>query len=145
MKTPTIGLCGLALVLGGALAAALPVAAIAADRQAYGNRLETPYKAAPADEINVSGQLHAGIVAYEQGNYSEAFRLFRNISALGVTEAHFRLGMMYAEGIGTRKSPRQAAYWLKLAAGKNYPGATEMLATINAAENAGMQANFGGF
>lgn len=93
-----------------------------------------PAAAAPAtgDPFNVAAQVKAGNAAYARGDYAEAFRLFRNVAVLGATEAHYRLGVMYANGLGTRKSARQAEYWLKLAARRNFPGAAEALASVRA-------------
>jgi TPR repeat protein len=85
---------------------------------------------ATAIQGDSAAQLAIGNAAYARGNYAEAFRIYRNISVLGITEAHYRLGLMYAEGLGTRKSIRQAEYWLKLAATQNFPGAAEALASI---------------
>ena len=82
------------------------------------------------DPFNTEGQLRSGIAAYNQGNYAEAFRKFRNISTLGVPEAEYRLGMMYAEGRGVRQNLRQAAYWLNQAAQQKFPGARDALASI---------------
>lgn len=83
-----------------------------------------------ADPFNTEGQLRSGIAAFNKGNYAEAFRKFRNISTLGVPEAEYRLGMMYAEGLGVQKNPRLAAYWLKQAAQQKFPGARDALASI---------------
>lgn len=82
------------------------------------------------DPFNTEGQLRSGIAAFNQGNYPEALRKFRNISTLGVPEAEYRLGMMYAEGLGVPKNPRLAAYWLKQAARQKFPGARDALASI---------------
>lgn len=85
-----------------------------------------------ADQFNVAGQLAAGNAAYSRGDYAEAFRLYRNIAVFGVPESHYRLGLMYAEGLGTRKSANQAEFWMKSAAQSNYPGAAEALSLIRA-------------
>lgn len=83
--------------------------------------------------FDTSDQLKEGISAYQRGNYDEAFRVFRNIAIFGQPEVHYRLGLMYAEGLGTRKSPTLAAHWLKLAAKHNYPGASEALISLRSA------------
>ncbi len=83
-----------------------------------------------ADPFNTERQLRSGIAAFNKGDYAEAFRKFRNISTLGVPEAEYRLGMMYAEGLGVQKNPRQAAYWLKQAAQQKFPGTSDALASI---------------
>lgn len=75
-------------------------------------------------------QLALGNQAYARGEYDAAFRLYRSIAVLGIPEAHYRLGLMYIDGVGTRKSIRQAEYWLNLAAIKNHPGAAEALNSV---------------
>ncbi|CAB1367347.1 tetratricopeptide repeat protein [Denitratisoma oestradiolicum] len=95
--------------------------------------LDTPLRVAdagPLVQIDPARQLQAGNAAYARKEYTEALRIFRNIAVLGVPEAHYRLGIMYAEGLGTRKSERQAEYWLKLASRKNYPGAASALGKL---------------
>ncbi len=82
-------------------------------------------------------QLSRGNAAYARGDHAEAFRLYRNIAVLGIPEAHYRLGLMYKDGVGTRKSVRQAEYWLKLAAEENHPGAAAALSSIGAMEEHG--------
>ncbi|MDD5176711.1 MAG: hypothetical protein PHQ05_09845 [Sterolibacterium sp.] len=87
---------------------------------------------AVADQFNVAGQLAAGNAAYSRGDYAEAFRLYKNIAVLGVPEAHYRLGLMYAGGLGTRQSANQAEFWMNSAAQSNYPGAAQALSLIRA-------------
>ena len=66
-------------------------------------------------------QLASGNAAYARGDYATAFRAYRNIAVLGIPEAHYMLGVMYREGQGTRKSAKQAEYWLKLAVLAKFP------------------------
>lgn len=114
--------------VSGLLCLALPAAAAPAD----GAALETMSEAAFAARLDAAGQLSRGNAALQRGDYAEAFRLFRNIAVLGVPEAHYRLGLMYANGLGVRKSARQAEYWLGLAARENVPGADAALASLKA-------------
>ncbi|MFA7268112.1 MAG: hypothetical protein WC073_02085 [Sterolibacterium sp.] len=116
-----------------AAALLLPMLASAADGLGFGYAGGTATLAiadAQADPFNTEGQLRSGIAAYNKGNYAEAFRKFRNISTLGVPEAEYRLGLMYAEGLGVQRNPRLAAYWLNQAAKQNFPGASDALALI---------------
>lgn len=83
-------------------------------------------------DVDAANQLRAANAAYASGDYPKALKLFRNIAVLGVPEAHFRLGIMYARGLGTRQSSRQAEYWLALAVRANYPGAADALAALSA-------------
>lgn len=110
-------------------ACALPASAATTPDQPTGT-LEQLSESEFAARLDAEGQLARGNAAFSRGDYAEAFRIFRNIAVLGVPEAHFRLGQMYAAGLGTRKSSRQAEYWLNLAARENVPGATEALASV---------------
>lgn len=121
----------LAAVLG---ACALPARA-APDRPPV--PIEQMSEAEFTARLDADGQLARGNAALGRGDYAEAFRLFRNIAALGVPEAHFRLGQMYAAGLGTRRSARQAEYWLGLAAREAFPGAAEALAVVRAGPSGG--------
>jgi TPR repeat protein len=100
---------------------------------------------AKADSVEVaaalttsgSSQLASGNAAYARGDYDTAFRAYRNIAVLGVAEAHFKLGVMCREGQGTKKSAKQAEYWLKLAVLAKYPGASEALTSLRQSEAQG--------
>lgn len=87
--------------------------------------------------IDFSRQLRTANAAYFSGDYPKALRLFRNIAVLGIPEAHFRLGIMYAKGLGIRQSNNQAEYWLKLAAKENYPGAFDALESLKSGQSDG--------
>lgn len=82
-------------------------------------------------------QMSKADAAYARGDYVEAFRLYRNVAVLGISEAHYRLGLMYLDGVGTRKNQRQAEYWLKLAASQNHPGAAATLGSLKSTEAQG--------
>lgn len=83
-----------------------------------------------AEFFDVQEQARRGIAAYHRGDYQEAFRLLSSASAVGGAEVHYRLGVMYAEGLGIPKNPNRASYWLKQAAKQNHPGAMEALAAL---------------
>ena len=93
--------------------------------------------AAFSNRLDVAGQVGRGNAAFNSGDYAAAFRLFRNVAVLGVPEAHYRLGVMYAEGLGVRKSSRLAQYWLKLAAEQNFPGAAAALMQVQSGATQG--------
>ena len=83
-----------------------------------------PYESAirntyPTDQElarNTTTSVEKGIKAYDNRNYGEAFRIFSQVAVIGGPEVHFRLGLMYAEGVGTEKNISKANYWLKSAA-----------------------------
>lgn len=129
MKSTSICKCAAALAF--ALAAVSMQAAAAGDLANNVARQDAAVSGAIADGKQ---QMKKALQAYARGDYAEAFRLFRNVSVLGEAEAHYRLGLMYAEGLGTRRSVSLAAYWLRLAARQDYPGAAEALAALQPAE-----------
>ena len=131
MKSNSLQKCLQSLLL--AMFLALACSAHASPGSSPRNQPEPkPASAAISDQFNVAGQLAAGNAAYSRGDYAEAFRLFRNIAVLGVPESHYRLGMMYASGLGTRQSANQAEFWMKSAAESRYPGAAKALSLIRA-------------
>lgn len=57
-------------------------------------------------------------------NISRAFNLLQHAATyFGDAEAQYQLGKIYLAGDGVEKSPRRAANWLMLAAGKQHVGA----------------------
>lgn len=125
-------------LLAAACAIAFPVTAHAGAMDGQTGRDDLATGAAISGvELDASRQLARANAAYAQGDYAEAFRLYRNIAVLGLSEAHYRLGLMYVEGRGTRKNARQAEYWLTLAATEKYPGAAEALASLKTIDTRG--------
>lgn len=53
---------------------------------------------------------------YEQGNYQEAARIFKDYAKQGDADAQLYLGLMYAKGQGVAQDYRQAAKWYQKAA-----------------------------
>jgi uncharacterized protein len=75
--------------------------------------------------VSLGGYFMTGIKStYVQPNASRAFDMFYYAASyFGDPEGQFSLARMYMEGLGTQKSDRQAARWLKLAAEKGHTGA----------------------
>lgn len=88
-------------------------------------------------EYQKEAQLVRGNAAYLRGEYAEAFRQYRKVAVLGVPEAHYRLGLMCMDGLGTRKSARQAEYWLRLALAGKHPDAAAALVSLREMEGRG--------
>lgn len=132
MKIPVLASRIFGSLAASACVLATPVAAAAPDSRP-GDYSQDVADAAFSRRLDVAGQLNRGNAAFKSGDYAEAFRLFRNVAVLGVPEAHYRLGMMYADGLGVRKSTRLAQYWLGQAAKQNYPGAAAALLLVQAA------------
>lgn len=109
------------------LAAGYPASTRAADGLAFVSSQDR----AVADEVqDIKEQVSKGLAAFDLGDYQKAFRLLSSASVMGGPEVHYRLGRMYAEGLGVPKNPNRAAYWLRLAAKQNHAGASEALSVL---------------
>jgi len=118
--------------IGTALYLALLVTSFPTSAWAIDNSANVPQQAqaVPEEILDAKAQVSRGIAAYDRGEYQEAFRLLTNASVIGGPEVHYRLGLMYAEGLGVRKNPNRAAYWLRLAAKQNHVSASEALSAL---------------
>lgn len=61
---------------------------------------------------------------------AQALPLLRRAAEAGQTEAAFRLGFCYANGIGTQPQAEEARKWLSMAAEKNHPSALAHLGLL---------------
>lgn len=66
----------------------------------------------------------------EQGNYTSALPLVKQLAEQGYAAAQFHLGMMYHKGHGTDSNETQAIYWYKKAAEQGYPSAQQNLGNM---------------
>jgi TPR repeat protein len=57
-----------------------------------------------------------GVAAAQVGNYAEAYCIWKPLADLGHAEAQYRLGWLYAKGLGLAVNEASAIYWWKLAA-----------------------------
>jgi len=74
------------------------------------------------------GRDRAALDAYDQGDYSTAARFWAKLSRKGDAEAQFKLGMLYAQGLGVEKDARKAHELLLSAAEAGNPAAQYMVA-----------------
>lgn len=102
--------------IGATMAAAGAAVAVAADDDADPDAL-----LAQADELLRSNR------AEQQ---AQALPLLRRAAEAGQTEAAFRLGFCYANGIGTQPQADEARKWLSMAAEKNHPSALAHLGLL---------------
>ena len=65
---------------------------------------------------NAAGYFEAGGSAYEQKHYLKALDNWRRASALGHTEALYRIGLLYARGEGVLHNLADAVVWYRQAA-----------------------------
>ena len=70
------------------------------------------FAAAPAS----AGKFDDARAAYNQGDYSTAFRLFRELAKQGNRSALYILGVMYDNSQGAPQDYAEAAKWYRLAA-----------------------------
>ena len=57
-----------------------------------------------------------GVSAAEAGNYAEAFCIWKPLANVGHADAQYRLGWLYAKGLGLAENVQQALGWWQLAA-----------------------------
>ena len=74
--------------------------------------------------VTLGGYYQSGIPGSVDANPGQARRFFDYAASyFGDADAQFSLAMMYLDGAGGEKNPRQAARWFKLAARKGHVGA----------------------
>lgn len=61
-----------------------------------------------------------GDVAAQEGNYAEAYCIWKPLANHGHAEAQYRLGWLYAKGLGLAVNEATAIYWWKQAAGQSH-------------------------
>ncbi|MBX9633340.1 MAG: hypothetical protein K2X44_00030 [Magnetospirillum sp.] len=76
----------------------------------------------------------SAIRAYNSGLYDIAAQEFEREAKAGDTEAQFRLGSMYADGIWLKQDHSQAITWLGKAAMTGHQGAVKKLEALNRAQ-----------
>lgn len=64
-----------------------------------------------------------GLAAHKKGDYSTAFKEFKNVAEQGGASVQALVGAMYAEGKGVPQDYAQAAAWYKKAAEQGYASA----------------------
>ena len=69
----------------------------------------------------------AGLAAYEQGEYAEAFASWRPLAEGGDAQAQARLGELYARGLGLVRDDAEAARWYRRAAEQGNASAQAMI------------------
>jgi TPR repeat protein len=73
-----------------------------------------------------AGPLEDGLAAYESKDFAKALEIWRPLADGGDATAQFRLGTMYAEGLGVTHDDAEAAKWFRRAADKG-----DMVAQFN--------------
>jgi TPR repeat protein len=70
-----------------------------------------------------------GSLQHSQDEFEEAFGWYMTAAYQGDAASAFNMGQMYVAGEGVEKNLEKGLYWIKLAAGKNYLSAQEVLVT----------------
>ena len=68
--------------------------------------------------------------AYEKGNYSQAFSMYKEYAEQGDVDAQYALGVLYYDGKGVNQDIQQAAKWITMAAEKGVTKAQLFLGNL---------------
>lgn len=73
-----------------------------------------------ADSGLVKSQIVCGALLYKEGKAAEAIELYKRAAESGSSEAQYRVGIAYADGLGVERSIDKAKKWLTLAADQGH-------------------------
>lgn len=86
------------------------------------NQIKAPAQTATPSAYDISPEmcetLRPGFLAYRQGNFAEALRVFRAAALQGNPIAASMLGVMYSRGDGVSVDYHEAFAWFRKAAGQ---------------------------
>src|SRR5215470_12789570 len=74
--------------------------------------------------------LERGIVDYQNKHYLKALEVWKKASALGNTEAQYRIGLLYSRGEGVIRNAPDGVAWFKRAAEAGHSDAQYQLGRI---------------
>ena len=66
------------------------------------------------------------VIAYDAQDYRAAIKLFRRLATRGDALAQCRLGLMYYDGLGTKRNYDKAFAWVNLSATQGFEEAIEV-------------------
>lgn len=78
----------------------------------------------------VWADLRSAEIAYNKGEFDEAFKEFKELAELGQPKAQFNLAVMYARGDGVPKSRTFAHAWASLSSANGYAKGTTLAAEL---------------
>lgn len=87
-----------------------------------------------ASAIGWSGQFEDGLAARDRGDFSTAFRTFKQLATTGDANSQFQLSLLYSAGKGVNADGKQALHWLQQAATRG---------NVQAQSNLGVAFNMG--
>jgi uncharacterized protein len=73
---------------------------------------------------------HAGVDAFNKGDYTAAAKEWRPLAEEGEPEAQFNLGLLYLDGHGVPQSAAEAVNWFRRAAEQDYAQAQHNLGAM---------------
>ncbi len=76
--------------------------------------------AAPSVVAHAADEFSRGLDAYLAGDYTTAMRIWRPLADQGDVVAAFNIGVLYAQGMGVGRDPREASRWYRRAAEAGY-------------------------
>ena len=79
-----------------------------------------------------AADFQTGLAAYDRGDFSTAYREWMPVAERGDANAQFNVGLLYANGKGVAKDPRQAAEWYRKAAAQGVAAAEYNLGVMYA-------------
>ena len=79
----------------------------------------------------MSGELAAGKMAFQNGNYSDAFEHLLPVAKTGRPEAEYAVGYMYYYGYGVQRDAVAGRFWIERAAAQHYALANQALDRMN--------------
>jgi len=79
-----------------------------------------------------SGEFERGEVAFAQGDYKTALRVWKSLAANGSASAQYNLGLMFENGLGAAVDPREAIKWYIRAAKQGHGKAQNNLGAMYA-------------
>lgn len=131
-QNQSFGVGILALIVWSSAACADPAGDVALGRKAL-VREDLPeavklFRKA-AEQNYLPAQVELGDLQHSQQELEEAFGWYMTAAYQGDAAAAFDMGQMYAIGEGVEKNLEKAQYWIKVAAGKNFLSAQEVLVT----------------
>jgi uncharacterized protein len=80
--------------------------------------------------LPASADFHAGLDAFQKGDYVEAAKQWHPLADDGDPVAQYNLGLLYLDGKGVPQSPTEAANWFRRAAEQDYTEAQHNLGAM---------------
>lgn len=97
-----------------------------------------------AEQGSSDGQENLGAIYFEEKDYNNALIWYTKAANSNHSRAQYLLGFMYNEGLGVKKSRKNAKFWLQKSCSLGYINSCNELKKMNALGNAILNAVLGG-